>query len=95
MNNPAVVCFLSSQTCPHIPDGESLSGNTFCLMAGGMLRATGDFLSKEIDEVVKRMYVSDSEGSDDNEASIRSDAKTYRAAESIFVLRRFFKKCEM
>ena len=37
-----------------------------------MLRATGDFLSKEIDEVVKRMYVSDSEGEDDNEASIRS-----------------------
>ena len=60
-----------SQTCPHIPDGESFSGNTFCQMACGMLRATGDFLNKEIDEVVKRMFVySDSEGSDD-EAAIR------------------------
>ena len=40
-------------------------------MACGMLRATGDFLNKEIDEVVKRMFVySDSEGSDD-EAAIR------------------------
>ena len=66
------------QTCPHILEGESLSGNTFCLMAGGMLRATGDFLSKEIDEVVKRMYVSDSEGEDDNEAAIRSVGKTIK-----------------
>ena len=33
---------------------------------------------KEIDEVVKRMYVSDSEGEDDNEAAIRSVGKTIK-----------------
>ena len=55
------------QTCPHIPDGESFSGNTFCQIACGMLKAIGDFLNKEIDEVVRRMFVySGSEGSDDD-----------------------------
>jgi len=33
------------QTCPHIPDGESFSCNTFCQLACGMLKAIGDYLN--------------------------------------------------
>lgn len=54
------------QTCPHIPEGESYSGNTFCQLACGMLKAIGNFLNNEIDEVVSRMFVyPDSTSSDD------------------------------
>ena len=68
------------QTCPHIPDGESVSGNTFCLMACGMLKAIGDFLNTEIDEVVRRMFVyPDSTSSDDETVTryVRTNIVTF------------------
>lgn len=50
-------CFGLSISSPHIPDGESFSCNTFCQLACGMLKAIGNFLNSEIDEVVRRMFV--------------------------------------
>lgn len=54
------------QVCPHIPEGESFSGNTFCQLACGMLKAIGNFLNSELDSVVSRMFVyPDSDESED------------------------------
>ena len=33
------------------------AGNIFCQMACGMLKAIGDFLNTELDEVVRKMFV--------------------------------------
>ena len=55
------------QTCPHIPEGESFSGNTFCQLACGMLKMIGNFLTGEIDAVISRMFVyPDSDDSEDD-----------------------------
>ncbi|XP_071455786.1 mitogen-activated protein kinase kinase kinase 4 [Hetaerina americana] len=42
-------------TCPHIPGGEALAGDSFCQMAKGMLRTIGEYLSSEIDDLVNTM----------------------------------------
>eukprot|EP00095_Tigriopus_kingsejongensis_P011134 maker-scaffold1161_size58349-snap-gene-0.7 protein:Tk11134 transcript:maker-scaffold1161_size58349-snap-gene-0.7-mRNA-1 annotation:"hypothetical protein CAPTEDRAFT_214311" len=72
-------------TCPHIPDGESFSGNTFCQMACGMLKAIGDFLNTEIDEVVRRMFVyPDSESSDDETVTKHQIYEACRGFQAVF-----------
>ncbi|XP_040576869.1 mitogen-activated protein kinase kinase kinase 4 isoform X3 [Lepeophtheirus salmonis] len=73
------------QTCPHIPHGESFSANAFCQIACGMLKAIGDFLNNEIDEVVKRMFVySDSSGSDDETVIRHQIYEACRGFQSVF-----------
>ncbi|XP_046391955.1 mitogen-activated protein kinase kinase kinase 4 isoform X2 [Ischnura elegans] len=42
-------------TCPHIPGGEALAGNSFCQMAKGMLRTIGEYLNSEIDDLITDM----------------------------------------
>lgn len=60
------------QTCPHIPEGESFSGNIFCQLACGMLKAIGNFLNSEIDSVVSRMFVYPDTDDSEDETQMRS-----------------------
>ncbi|KAG8232698.1 hypothetical protein J437_LFUL014716, partial [Ladona fulva] len=42
-------------TCPHIPGGEALAANMFCLLATDMLRTIGKYLNSEIDDLIQSM----------------------------------------
>lgn len=59
------------QICPHIPEGEIFSCNTFCLLACGMLKAIGNFLNSELDGVVSKMFVDPDSDDSDEETQLR------------------------